>query len=49
MKNAAQQEKIKSVEKGENNGITVSGDGSWRQGFSSLFGVVSLIRWFSEN
>lgn len=48
MKNAAQQEKIKSVEKGENNGITVSGDGSWRRrGFSSLFGVVSLIGWFS--
>jgi len=48
MKNAAQQEKIKSVEKGENKGIIVSGDGSWRRrGFSSLFGVVSLIGWFN--
>lgn len=48
MKNAAQEEKRISTDKGENNGITVSGDGSWRKrGFSSLYGVVSLIGWYT--
>lgn len=48
MKTAAQEEKVKSVEKGLTNGITVSGDGSWRKrGFSSLFGIVSFIGWFT--
>lgn len=46
MKNAAQEEKKKSDEKGNTSGITVSGDGSWRKrGFTSLFGFVSLIGW----
>ncbi|XP_032674650.1 uncharacterized protein LOC116845720 [Odontomachus brunneus] len=46
MKTAAQKEKVTSIEKGLSNGITVSGDGSWRKhGFSSLFGFVSLIGW----
>lgn len=41
---AAAEEKSKSVEKRQNDGITVSGDGSWRKReFSSLFGIVSLI------
>lgn len=48
MKNAAQEEKKKTIDKGENNGITVSGDGSWRKrGFSSLFGIVSFIGWYT--
>lgn len=48
MKKAAQEEKEKSQENGQADGITVSGDGSWRKrGFSSLFGVTSLIGWFS--
>lgn len=46
MKAAAKRESEMSIEAGENNGITVSGDGSWRRrGFSSLFGIVSLIGW----
>lgn len=48
MKTAAQEEKKKSDEKGKTSGITVSGDGSWRKrGFSSLFGFVSLIGWYT--
>ncbi|XP_029177185.1 uncharacterized protein LOC114945237 [Nylanderia fulva] len=48
MKTAAQEEKKKSDEKENTDGITVSGDGSWRKrGFSSLFGFVSLIGWLS--
>lgn len=48
MKTAAQLEKEKTVEEGENRGITVSGDGSWRRrGFSSLFGIFSLIAWYT--
>jgi len=40
--------KKKTIDKGENNGITVSGDGSWRKrGFSSLFGIVSFIGWYT--
>lgn len=46
MSNAAKEEKRISSENGETNGITVSGDGSWRKrGFSSLYGLVSLIGW----
>lgn len=42
MKKAAQEEKKKSEEDGQLEGITVSGDGSWRKrGFSSLFGIPS--------
>lgn len=49
IKNAAREKKEKNDEKVANiNGITVSGDGSWRKrGFSSLFGHVSLIGWFT--
>jgi len=48
MKNAAQKEKALSIEKGQTNGITVSGDGTWRKrGFSSLFGLVTLIGWYT--
>lgn len=44
MKKAADEEIRKSREKGKFEGITVSGDGSWRKrGFSSLFGITSLI------
>lgn len=44
MKKAAKEEKEKSIEKGQTEEITVSGDGSWRKrGFSSLFGIVTLI------
>lgn len=44
MKKAAKEEKEKSIEKGQAEEITVSGDGSWRKrGFSSLFGIVTLI------
>jgi len=46
MSNAAKAEKTISAETGENSGITVSGDGTWRKrGFSSLYGLVSLIGW----
>jgi len=49
IKKAAEEEKQFSVEHGQTNGLTVSGDGSWRKrGFSSLFGLVSLIGWFSK-
>jgi hypothetical protein len=48
MKKAAEDEKKKSEENGLHTGITVSGDGSWRKrGFSSLFGITSLIGWFT--
>lgn len=48
MKKAAEEEKKKSEKNGLFAGITVSGDGSWRKrGFSSLFGVTSLIGWFT--
>ncbi|CAB3225803.1 unnamed protein product [Arctia plantaginis] len=48
MKKAAQEEKEGSHKIGKTDGITVSGDGSWRKrGFSSLFGVTSLIGWLS--
>lgn len=44
---AAAQEKEMCVEKGQNDGLIVSGDGSWRKrGFPSLFGLVSLIGWY---
>lgn len=47
MKKAAE-EKKKSEENGLFTGITVSGDGSWRKyGFLSLFGIMSLIGWFT--
>ncbi|KYN10832.1 hypothetical protein ALC57_17032 [Trachymyrmex cornetzi] len=43
---AGEDEKIMSIEKEQMNGITVSGDGSWRKrGFSSLYGLVTLIEW----
>jgi len=46
LKEAAEKEKLISINHGENNGLTVSGDGSWRRrGFSSLFGVTTLIGW----
>ncbi|KYN18206.1 hypothetical protein ALC57_09489, partial [Trachymyrmex cornetzi] len=49
MSNAAIEEKRISAEKREKNGITVSGDGSWRKrGFSFLFGFVSLIGWDTD-
>lgn len=42
--NAAKEEKAICTEKEETNGITVSGDGTWRKrGFSSLYGLVTLI------
>jgi len=48
MKTAAKEEKKITMEKGENRGITVSGDGSWRRrGFSSLYGIFSLIAWYT--
>jgi len=48
IKKAAENEKTISEEKGQMNGITVSGDGSWRKrGFSSLYGLVTLIGWFT--
>ena len=49
VKKAAQKEKEKSEENGQFEGIIVSGDGSWRKrGFSSLFGIASLIGWFTD-
>lgn len=43
MMRAAKEEKTISIENGEN-GIVVSGDGSWRKrGFTSLYGLVTLI------
>lgn len=44
MKNAAKEEQNQSSK--NNHGFIVSGDGSWRKrGFSSLFGLVTLIGW----
>ena len=46
--NPVVEEKRLSEQKGINNGISVSGDGSWRKrGFSSLFGVTTRIGSFS--
>ena len=46
MKKAAEKEKEICVQNGQLEGITVSRDSSWRKrGFSSLFGVSSLIGW----
>ena len=43
MMRAAEEEKTISIENGEN-GIVVSGDGSWRKrGFTSLYGLATLI------
>lgn len=48
LRKAAEEEKKISTEKGQLEGLTVSGDGSWRKrGFSSLYGFASLIGWFS--
>jgi len=48
LRKAAEEEKKISVEKGQLEGLTVSGDSSWRKrGFSSLYGFASLIGWFS--
>lgn len=44
MQKAAADEKQKAVENNENDGLTVSGDGSWlKRGFTSLCGITSLI------
>lgn len=44
---AAQEEHAASIAKGKTNGLTVSGDGTWRKrGFSSLYGLVSLIGYY---
>lgn len=49
MKRAAAKEKEMSLEKGQVDGITVSGDGTWKKReFTSLFGVLSLIEWCTE-
>lgn len=46
IKKAGIQEKELSIQKGQTEGVTVSSDGSWRKrGFSSLYGIVSLIGW----
>lgn len=48
MKRAAEEEIELSAENGQTIGITVSGDGTWRKrGFSSLYGVVTLIGWIT--
>lgn len=48
MKKAAQEEKRMTQEQGQNNDITVFGDGSWhKRGFLSLHGIASLIGWFT--
>ncbi|XP_046589419.1 uncharacterized protein LOC124293252 [Neodiprion lecontei] len=48
-KKAALEEKRISLENGMEDGIIVSGDGSWRKrGFSSLFGITSLIGWYTK-
>ncbi|KYN01367.1 hypothetical protein ALC62_07840 [Cyphomyrmex costatus] len=45
---AVKEEKKISEEYGQNKGLSVSGDGSWRKrGFSSLFGFASLIGWYT--
>lgn len=46
MKRAAIEEKRLSEKNGQNDGLTVSGDGSWRKReFSSLLGIATLIGW----
>lgn len=48
-KKAALEEQRISLENGVADGIIVSGDGSWRKrGFSSLFGITSLIGWYTK-
>lgn len=48
MKNGIEEEKKLNEEKGNGPGLTVSGDGTWqKRGFSSLFGVNSLIGHYS--
>lgn len=48
MRTAAAEEKQKCQEHGKTRGIIVSGDGLWqKRGFSSLFGIFSLIGWYS--
>lgn len=48
LREAVEEEKKISEEKGQHEGLSVSGDGSWRKrGFSSLFGFSSLIGWFT--
>ena len=48
LKNAAEKEKELSIKHNKSDGLTVSGDGSWRKrGFSSLFGLVTLIGWYT--
>ncbi|XP_066596972.1 uncharacterized protein [Prorops nasuta] len=43
---AAKEEKESLTKTEEPNGLTVSGDGTWRKrGFSSLYGLVTLIGW----
>lgn len=47
-KRAAEEEKRLSEENGQIDGLIVSGDGSWRKrGFSSLYGLVTLIGWYT--
>lgn len=48
MERAVKEEKAMASEKGQVDGITVPGNGSWKKrGFSSLFGLVTLIGWFT--
>lgn len=48
-KRAAAEEKKICAKKGHTDGISVSGDGTWRKrGFSSLFGLVTLIGWYTD-
>lgn len=48
MNKAADLEKKRSIEEKQEHGISVSGDGTWRKrGFSSLFGLVTVIGWYS--
>jgi len=48
LQKAAEEEKQICTEKVQLEGLTVSGDGSWRKrGFSSLYGFASLIGWYS--
>lgn len=47
-KKAAVEEKEMSKEKGMIDGITISGDGTWRKrGFLSLYGITTLIEWLT--
>ncbi|XP_036147677.1 uncharacterized protein LOC118647257 [Monomorium pharaonis] len=48
IRRAEEEEKAMSIVKRINDGITVLGDESWRKrGFSSLYGIVSLIGWLT--